>query len=171
MSTSAIKYREEGLRLQQARKSLGLTQKTLAEGINSSLAAVKAYERGMSLPNRQYAAALANLGINMGYVFSNEQPILIPIASRAAHGALVDRVMAQAGDGADSKSRGERAGTSEAKRLRSSTQSLMKICSSLAYEPPMVWTALVQELMIIYGLSEAGAQRIMETLKAERKAA
>lgn len=35
----------------------------------------------------------------------------------------------------------------------------------------MVWVALTQELMIIYGLPEDGARRILETLKSERKAA
>lgn len=55
-------------------------------------------------------------------------------------------------------------------KLQSSTQAILHLSSLLKYEPPMVWTALLQELMFSHGLTEAGARRIMETLKTERKA-
>jgi transcriptional regulator with XRE-family HTH domain len=164
MTINATKYKEEGARLQQARKSLGLTQSALAKEIGSSLAAVKAYERGMSRPSRRYAAALATAGINLGYIFSAEQPMLIPLSHRGAHAAMAQRVLLE--PGADYRVGPARQGIDEgeAQRLRDSTQSLLKICRALRYEPPMVWTALIQELMIIHGLSDEGARRIIETL-------
>ena len=56
-------------------------------------------------------------------------------------------------------------------RLQASTQAIMRISTLLEYESPMVWTALIQELMFSHGLTEVGARRIMETLKSERKTA
>lgn len=166
MTTTVVKYQAQGARLQQARKSLGLTQSALAQEIGSSLAAVKAYERGMSLPNRKYAAAMAEVGINLGYIFSAEQPMLIPLAHRGAHEAMAERVLRdpEADYPLSPSTAREGVGEGEAQRLRNSTQSILKICRALRYEPPMIWTALIQELMIIHGLSEAGARRIIETL-------
>lgn len=55
-------------------------------------------------------------------------------------------------------------------RLQASTETIKRVSAALGYEPPMIWTALIQELMFSHGLSEDGVYRIMESLKSERKA-
>ena len=100
----------------------------------------------------------------MGYIFSNDQPMLIPMASRGAHAALVDRVMNEERGHTELNIQGKDGGEA-AQRLRAGGQSIMKICGALDYELPMVWVALINELMFIYGLPEDGARRIVETLK------
>lgn len=66
------------MRLKKAREELGLTQQQLARGIGSSLASIKGYERGMSVPNGRFSTALAKLGVNMDYVLEGSGCPLIP---------------------------------------------------------------------------------------------
>jgi hypothetical protein len=52
-------------------------------------------------------------------------------------------------------------------QLRTSTQAIVDICAQLEFTPPAHWMMLVQELLVIEGLSERGARRILETLKED----
>lgn len=53
-------------------------------------------------------------------------------------------------------------------KLQACTETIMRGSIALGFEPPMIWTALIQELMFSHGLTEPGALRVMETLKSER---
>ncbi len=52
--------------------------------------------------------------------------------------------------------------------LRRSTAKLMTLIRELGFEPPIVWTTMLQELLFTQQLSDGGARRVLETLKAER---
>lgn len=152
------RYRAEGARLKSARKLLGLTQERFAADLAASLATVKSWERGNSLPNRTLAAKVAKRGINMDYVITGQGDPLIPPERKAAWDRMVDRTLQEQGQVV----------MEPMQQLRSSTHALTALCQQLDFTPPVHWMILVQELMLLDGLSERGARRILETLKAER---
>lgn len=55
-------------------------------------------------------------------------------------------------------------------QLRTSTQALSDLCVQLDFTPPVHWVVLVQELMLVDGLPERAARRILETLREDGKA-
>lgn len=153
------KYRAEGARLKEARKLLHLTQDELAERIGSSLAAVKSWERGNSQPNRQFARRLGTMGVNLDYLSSGEGEPLIPPAHQGSYARMLDRALEGAAHVA----------MEPVAQLRSSTQVIVDLCGNLDFTPPLHWVVLVQELMVMEGLSERGARRILETLKEDMR--
>lgn len=156
---ATTKYRDEGARLKIARKLLRLTQGEVAEELGSSLAAVKSWERGNSRPNRSYAEKLAHLGINLTFVATGEGDPVIPPARRDAHGRMVERVL----EGRPLVAMEPMA------QLRSSTQVISDLCAQLDFTPALHWIVLLQELLVIDGLSERAARRILETLKEDER--
>lgn len=67
----------------------------------------------------------------------------------------------------DSPSQNNIQGAEAFKRLSDVTQAVIRVSNAVDFEPPMIWTCLIQELMFAYGLNEAGARRIVETLKEQ----
>lgn len=151
---SETRYRIEGGRLKTARALLGFTQQTFADRIGSSLATVKSWERGNSLPNRDYGTKLAKLGVNMDYVISGGGEALIPSARRVHWNRLVDEASAPAV-------------AEPTARYQVAAHTLTDLCAQLAFTPPAYWLLLVQELLVLEGLSERGARRLLETLKED----
>lgn len=151
------KYRAEGARLKAARKLLHMTQGELAERIGSSLAAVKSWERGNSQPNREYAKRLGTVGFSLDYLSSGEGEPLIPAAGRGPYNRMLERAIAGAAHLVEEPTA----------QLRSSTRAIVELCGQLEFTPPIHWMVLVQELMVIDGLTERGARRILETLKED----
>ncbi len=66
-----------GDRLKQIRKSLGYTQKAIAEAIGSKLRSWQDYEAGKKVPGSQVIAGLSHLGINANWVLTGEGAIYI----------------------------------------------------------------------------------------------
>lgn len=50
-------------------------------------------------------------------------------------------------------------------RVREATQATVRISKQFGGSLPVEWTSLIQELMAMHGLSEAGAARVIEALK------
>lgn len=48
--------------------------------------------------------------------------------------------------------------------LKQASGELLEASQELGFEPPVVWSTLIQELMALHGLSPAGARRLLETL-------
>lgn len=77
MAKNEPEFREEAERFKIAREQLGVTQQQLAARTGISLAAVRAYERGISLPKRAYAQKLGKAGVNMLYIATGTGPPII----------------------------------------------------------------------------------------------
>lgn len=56
------------------------------------------------------------------------------------------------------------------KRLAVATQAAVRISKQFDPEPPREWIFLIQELMAMHGLTEAGAKRVIDTLVDVKKA-
>jgi hypothetical protein len=56
------------------------------------------------------------------------------------------------------------------KRLAVATQAAVRISKQFDPEPPREWIFLIQELMAMHGLTEAGAKRVIDTLADVKKA-
>jgi len=158
------RYREEGLRLKEARYALRMTQQELADAIGSSLATIKGYERGVRIPNRHYSSQLAKLGINLSYVLDGEGAVLVKPENQEAYSDVVDAMLLH--DHAAEERREVRYNDVR-NRLRHTTEVIRRISADLGYEAPAHWVALVQELMVCHGLSDEGARRVFETLKGD----
>lgn len=59
-----------GIRLNQERKRLGLTQSTLADSLHVSLSSQRGYEAGARAPDAIYLGYALKLGININYVMT-----------------------------------------------------------------------------------------------------
>jgi len=57
-------------------------------------------------------------------------------------------------------------GGSSGVSLKQAAQELLEASRELSFEPPVVWSTLIQELMAVHGLSPAGARRLLETVAA-----
>lgn len=77
MNNKSPEYKVEGTRFKSARALLKLKQEELSKKTGISLAAIKSYERGMSLPKKSFADKLSAAGINMSYIFWGEGPPLL----------------------------------------------------------------------------------------------
>lgn len=53
------------------------------------------------------------------------------------------------------------------KRIADATQATVRISKEFDFALPVEWTSLIQELMAIHGLTEAGAKRVIEALKQQ----
>lgn len=51
------------------------------------------------------------------------------------------------------------------KRVAEATQATVRVSKEFDFVLPVEWTSLIQELMAMHGLTEAGAKRVIEALK------
>jgi transcriptional regulator with XRE-family HTH domain len=134
-------FEEATLRLKQ---QLGVTQdKEVAELLGISSRAWAGRKKNGTFPKTELLALPArrpDLSLDLDYILGSQQK-----ATLSPSGELAMQ------------------------KLKANTQAFMRLSDELGYEPPMVWGALIAELMFSHGLTEAGAGRILETLKSERK--
>lgn len=57
-------------------------------------------------------------------------------------------------------------GTSSGFGMKEAAEQLLIASREVGFEPPAVWSTLIQELMVAHGLNAAGARRLIETLAA-----
>lgn len=135
--------------LNRLKEGLGVSKdKEVAEALGMEAKALNARKARHSFPEKELLALSARrpeLALDVGYILGGG-----PVATKTDPGPAGELAM---------------------HKLQAGTEAIMRASSVLNYEPPMVWTAMIQELMFSHGLTEAGARRIMETLKSERKAA
>lgn len=132
--------------LNRLKEGLGVSKdKEVAAALGMEAKALNARKARHSFPEKELLALSARrpeLELDVGYILGG---------SRTA-----------------SKTDPGQAGVLAMQNLQACTEAINRVSSSLSYEPPTVWTGLVLELMFSHGLREAGARRIIETLKSER---
>lgn len=152
-----------GQRLVLARKTLGLTQKSLSAEAGIPLPTIKDYEGGKTMPGAKAMQKYASLGVNIGWVLDGDGPILLEGEIREAH---ADYVGSLAGD-SEAAARREARFQSVGQRLRECSDTIRALTEQIGFEPDVKWTTLLQELMYIYNVPPEAIRRILETIKAD----
>lgn len=137
-----------GDRLTQIRGSR--SQAEFAKEIGVHKNTLGGYERGERTPDAVFLRNLMTTGYNANWVISGEGPMLI----NNHEGIEEAPVMLQHID------------EQRISSLKAGTKLMLETSQESEYNPPAVWSALIIELMVGYGLTADGAERMLETLAA-----
>lgn len=133
-----------GLRLREERLRLGFSQAQVAEFADVSHRTIVSWERGEVRRIPPYNVRKLNShGFDTLYILTGER----------APSAETREWMAKFYE------------SPVADRLKQISTFIVDRSRETGYELPTVWATLIQELMLLHGLSEKGATRLIETLK------
>lgn len=149
-------------RLKAARTSLCLKQSEIAEQSGVSERAYQGYEAGRSVPGGEAIEGFVRLGINANWILTGEGEMLLA-EQRAKLEQISKEVFGDAPLRATQNPNVEY--DAALKRIAEATQTTVRISRQFDFALPVEWSSLIQELMAIHGLTEAGAKRVIEALK------
>lgn len=156
-----------GLRIKEARSALGLTQKELCDKTGMPLQSLRGYELSHRTPGGDAIEYLVRIGINANWLLTGEGEMLLA----DYHARLEAERKESFGDAPAQYAQNPNAAFEVLlKRLGEATQATVRISKQYDHPLPTEWTSLIQELMSMHGLSEAGARRVIdELLKAQAR--
>lgn len=151
-------------RLKLARKTLGLGQAEGASKFGIPISTYRKYESGPSEPGSDAIAGISCAGINANWLLTGEGMMLL-----AEQQAMLSRVSKEVfGDAPLRIAQNPNLEFDAAlRRVAEATQATVRISKEFDFALPVEWSSLIQELMAIHGLSEAGAKRVIEVLKQQ----
>lgn len=153
---------EISARLRVARTSFNLNQKDFASKSGVGFSTYQKYEMGMSVPGGEAIEGFVRLGINANWILTGEGEMLL-----ADQRAKLEKISKEVfGDAPLRVAQNPNVEYDAAlKRIAEATQATVRISRQFDFALPVEWSSLIQELMAIHGLTEAGAKRVIEALK------
>jgi transcriptional regulator with XRE-family HTH domain len=163
MANQEIK-KEIGSRLKQARSALGMTQKEFCARYGIKIPSLRDYELGNSIPGGEAISDLMRAGINSNWLLTGEGEMLL-----ADHQAKLERTSKEVFGDAPTRLAQNPNADFEAilRRVAEASQATVRVSKEFDFALPVEWTSLIQELMAMHGLSEAGAKKVIEALKRQ----
>lgn len=145
-----------------AREKLGLSQVKISELFGCSARTYQKNEAGLNEAGICITNDFIQLGVNANWLLTGEGEMLL-----VDHQAKLARVSNEVfGDAPLRVAQNPNVEYAAAlKRVAEATQATVRVSKQFDFALPVEWTSLIQELMALHGLSEAGAKRVIEALK------
>jgi transcriptional regulator with XRE-family HTH domain len=138
---------------------LGLVRKQVADSINQfglitglPVSSLKKYESGTSVPGGEALQAMSKAGVNIHWLLTGEGTMLLQTPVLGVN---------EEASGYMNKNKGKTFTQDELQKRRS----MIDMIAQTTGNPDQVWSALLMELTVDYGLGEHATKRIMETLE------
>ena len=123
------------------------SQATFAKEIGTHKNTLGNYERGDRTPDLDFIQKLMQAGYNANWVISGIEPVLIKEIKLSENNGLENIPLSE----------------EELARFKAKTEEIFKLSPD---DDVAVWTALVLELSMAYGINEGAIKRLMETIHA-----
>lgn len=150
--------------MKEARDSLGLSQEELAGAVGGSKRGIQDNETRNRVPGGEVIRGFIKLGINANWLLTGEGEMLI--SDQMAKFELISKEVF--GDAPARHAQNPNADFEAIlKRVAEASQATVRVSKEFDFALPVEWTSLIQELMAMHGLSEAGAKKVIEALKRQ----
>lgn len=160
-------------RLRAFRLKLGLRQDKAALEFNIPFSTYKRYESGTNNPSSEAVAGMMRAGLNTNWLLTGEGEMLLADQQAQADERPrltkpeIKNIKNEVFGGSPARFPKNEQFEAMLKRVAEASQATVRVSKEFDFALPVEWTSLIQELMALHGLTEAGAKRVIEELKRQ----